>query len=167
MQIQKGNKLIYGTFGLCCVKDINLRSFSSNVPKERYIILSPISSPMSTYYILEKNADTLLRLPLTTEEINDLIKKAKDIRINWIDNRQLRSDNFRSVLSKGVSPELISLLHCLYQRREQLKAANKTLSSTDEAIYSSAEKLLLEEFSYSLRISKDAVNGYIGRFFED
>ena len=166
LKIQKGDAVIYGNFDLCSVKDKTLMSFTSDAPKESYIVLSPNSSPMSTYYIPEKNADSQLRLPLTVQEITLLLERAKKLNTKWIDNRQLRSDSFRSVLSKGVSPELISLLFCLYQRREQLNARGKALSSTDEIFFSTAEKLLQEEFSYSLKINRDSVNSYICRFFE-
>ena len=167
MQLKKDDIVIYGNFGLCRIKNITFTSFSHDMPKESYLVLSSVSNPKSTFYVPERNAPTQLRRPLDKEEILRLLEEAKSADITWTDNRQARSDEFRAILSKGVSPQLVSLLNCLYCRREELQERNKTLCSTDEAVFSSAEKLLNEELAYSLKINKSEVNSFINSFFNN
>lgn len=166
MQFKTGDKVIYSGFGLCVIKNIKPMSFSSDRPKEDYLVLYPVSNPSSTFYVPEKSAQTEIRMPLNKDEILSLLEKAKKSDAVWTDNRQIRSDKFRAILSKGVSEELIALLNCLYCRREELQQQNKNLSFTDEAVFSNAEKLLHEEFAYSLKINKSEVNRFISDFFQ-
>ena len=167
MQYNKGDNVVYGNYGVCEIRDIRLMSFSSERMKEKYYVLSPLGSKSSTYYIPVSASPEVLRLPLTKEEIDALLEKAKSIHFDWQENRQLRADRFHSVISKGISEELIALIECLYKRKQELQKNNKTLSSSDDSLFSSAEKLLTDEFSFSLEISKDEVSSYISDFFKD
>ena len=166
MQFKTGDTVIYGSFGVCSVKGLKLMSFSSDNPKENYYVLTPFSNANSTYYVPVRNSEQSLRKPMTEDEIKALLKRAKEIPFRWTDNRQTRSDAFHATLSKGVSAELVALLHGLFQRRVSLNEQKKSLSSTDEAVFSNAEKLLHEELAFSLKIPKDEVNSYISNYFE-
>lgn len=164
MQFKKGDTVIYGSFGICLVKEIKSMQFVPGSPCEDYYLLSPFSGPPSTFYVPLRNSDAL-RKPLTQEEINMLINKAKDINISWIENRQLRAELFSGIISRGVSAELIATVNCILKRKDALTEKNRELSSTDRAFLASAEKLLQDEFSLVLKIDKDKVNSYITESF--
>lgn len=166
---KKGDILVYDTYGLCKVKEIKGISFSKLEPKQDYYVLMPLSNALSTYYVPVNNekASSKLRLPLTKEQIQDMLSQVTDESCKWIDNRQVRSDSFHGILKRGISSELISLIHCIYLRKESLSKQGKSLSATDESIFSSAEKLLNEELSFALNIESEKVSDYISSYFEN
>ena len=163
-----GTYLVYDTYGICKLTETENISFSKGTPKKPYYILSPLNSPSSTYYVPVGNeaAQKKLRLPLTEKEIRSLLEKSLDCHINWIENRQERNDTFGRILSLGITTELIALIVCLFERKTELSEKGKKLSSTDEGFFISAEKLIKEEFAFSLGISPEGVTEYIHAFME-
>lgn len=165
----KGDTVVYDTYGLCSVEDIRNISFSKLEQPQDYYVLSPLANSISTYYVPINNekAASKLRLPLTKEQVDGMLSQVQTENCSWIDNRQLRSDSFQGILRRGISSELISLIHCIYLRKEVLTKQGKHLSATDENIFSSAEKLLNEELSFALGIEKEKVSEYISAYFEN
>ncbi len=161
MQFNKGDTAVYGIYGICRIKDVGFMSFSGDRPKEKYYILSPVDNRTSTYYVPFSSADNSIRLPMTKKDIDALIESAKKRNIDWPENRQQRSDLFRRIIAGGISEDLVLLLGCLYSKQLDLSAHNKTLSSTDENFFIQAERLLHNEFAYSLGLSKEEVINYI------
>ena len=161
--------VVYDTYGICKVNKIDNISFSKGTPKRPYYILSPLNSPSSTYYVPITNEalQNKLRLPMTEPEIKDLLKRSQSHSVKWIENRQERNEAFSRILSHGITEELICLVGCLYKRRLDLSKRGKKLSSTDEGFFSAAEKMLREEFAFSLEISPDEVTEYIHTFMSE
>lgn len=162
-----GDFVVYDTYGICTVNKIENLSLISGTPKRKYYILSPLNSASSTYYVpVSGEAVNKLRAPMTEAEIQQLLLKAKATSHVWIEKRQERNEYANRILSMGITPELISLIGCLYNRKQLLEAQGKKLSSTDEAIFSLAEKMVKEELAFSLDIPADKVSKYIHTFME-
>ena len=98
--------------------------------------------------------------------MQQLLLKAKASMPDWIEKRQERNEYTNRILSMGITPELISLIGCLYNRKQLLETQGKKLSSTDENTFALAEKMVKEEFAFSLNISADKVSKYIHTFME-
>ncbi len=162
-----GEILVYRVYGLCKVKEIKEMTFSKNEAPQEYYVLVPVSGMPSLYYVPVGNekAASRLRRPLTAEELDTVLSRVRDEKCQWIENRQLRSEFFNSVLSRGVTSELLSLIRCIYCRKSELSEKGKRLSTTDENIFSSAEKLLFEEIAFVLGIEKEKVSDYLGSYF--
>lgn len=158
-----GDYLVYDTYGICKITAIKKAALLKAMPARKYYVLAPVNSPSSTFYVPTDNeiAIAKLRKPMTEKEIRELLSAAKKEKILWIENRQLRSESFHRVTDEGISPKLISLIGCLYERRQQLSLSGKKLSGTDEAIFAMAEKLVREEFAFSLDIPGEEVSQYI------
>ena len=165
MQFNKGDTVVYGIYGICKIKEIRFTSFSPDRPKEKYYVLSPDENKNSTYYVPFSSADEVLRLPMSKCEIEALIENARKIHIDWPENRQHRSECLRQIVSGGISEELIVLLGYLYTKRTELSSQNKTLPSTEEVLFSSAERLLHNEIAHSLGLSENEVCSYICELF--
>ncbi len=163
-----GTFLVYDTYGICKINEVKTMSFMKNTPRQTYYVLSPLNSPNSTFY-LPVDSDAAchkLREPLTEVQIKELLLKSSEIQPDWIDNRQTRNENFRRILDGGITAELIALISCLYTRKLALIEKGKKLSGTDEGIFASAEKLVKEEFAFSLKIDPESVAGYIKAYLE-
>lgn len=163
-----GDYVVYDVYGVCKILKIENLSFVSGTPKRSYYVLYPLNATASTYYVpvSGETSQQKLRHPMTEEEIGKLLLTAKNTVLQWIEKRQERNDHSNRILSSGITPELISLIGCLYNRKQQLCAMGKKLSSTDESTFAQAEKMVKEEFAFSLGISPDKVSQYIHTFME-
>lgn len=162
-EYKTGEHIVYDTYGVCKITDIKKMAFVHGTPAQNYYILSPVNASQSTYYVPCENEalTSKIRRPLNKDEIDSLLDSSHSIDLSWIDNRQVRSEHSREILRKGITPELIALIRCLYERKLTLKSNGKNLSATDEGILASCEKLINEELSFSLGITTDEVPGYI------
>ncbi len=166
-QYRTGDILVYDVNGICRVTDIKKLSFVKGEPKQDYYVLVPITGTASQFYVPVGNerAVSKLRKPFTKEELDKVLSQVKNGEYQWIENRQLRSETFHSVLDRGVTADLVALIECLYCRKEALKKKGKRLSTTDESIFSAAEKLLNEEFAFVLGVEREEVSNYIVSYF--
>lgn len=164
----EGAAVVYDIYGVCRIKEIKPMSFTGGKPTQKYYVLSPLNSSLSTYYVPvdSEKLTKKLRNPLTKSEIHSLLHGTAKNSMQWIENRQMRSETFRAILNEGVSAELLSLIKCLFERKQELSEKGKSLSATDENMLSSAEKLICEEFAFSLGTEKENVTGYICDYIE-
>ena len=161
-----GTFVVYDIYGICKIDRIEKLSFSKDTPKKDYYVLSPLNSQSSTYYLPVSNSGACqkLRLPMTEAQIQELLIEAKKADIQWIERRQERADLSNRILAGGISPELVRLVGCLYEKHKAISEQGKKLSSTDEHFFLSAENMLKEEFSFSLGIPAEEVSQYIHKF---
>ena len=164
-----GDFVVYDVYGICKILRTENISFSKGTPKTAYYVLSPVNAPSSTYYIPLSGeiAAQKLRPPMTEKEIQALLLESRKFSPDWIEKRQERHDYANRILSAGITPELISLIGCLYNRNQQLEAQGKKLNSTDNNIFLSAEKMVREEFSFCLDIAPEDVSRYIHDFMKE
>lgn len=165
----QGTFLVYDTYGICQIKSVKRMSFTKSAPAQTYYVLSPLNSPASTFYVPTENEAlcSKLRPPMSEAQIKKLLEESKDVSVDWIDNRQNRNENFHRILDEGITSELLALIKCLYSRKQKLSNEGKKLSGTDEGFFNSAEKLLKEEFAFSLGIDGDKVTEYIQNYYND
>lgn len=167
-RFNEGESVVYDTYGICTVERIEKKSFASGMPLQEYYVLSVMGSPNSTYYV-PLNSEKLcskIRYPLSVQEIHTLLEHSAEIPCEWIENRQMRTDTFREIMQKGVSAELVALIRCMYEKKCLNQNCGKKLSATDETLFNSAQKLLAQEFAFSLGIEENQVNDYIVNFFD-
>lgn len=162
-QFKAGDHIVYDTYGICEITEVKKITLVSGTPFQPYYVLRPLSADHSTYYVPCANEALCnkMRLPMDKEEIDALLSESISTSVKWIENRQLRSEKAREIIRNGVTPDLIALIRCLYERKLSLKKNGKALSATDESLLSSCEKLVSEELSFSLDIPIDEVAGYI------
>lgn len=161
----KGDLVSYGTNGICCIEDIRFMSFSSGAKKSMYYILKPEASGESTIFVPAENEKLVskMRKLMTKEEIDEMISSTRDRSIEWESDRRFRNENFHEILTAGVRPEMLLMIRCIYNKKEELTENGKKLSESDNATLKTAEKLVEEEFSRVLEIKNEDVETYIKR----
>ena len=102
-----------------------------------------------------------MRTVLSIKEINKLIDMAAKNPMEWIENDIARKEHCSNVIKSGDRYELMRLIEMLYLKREELKNTKKHFHISDEKYLREAERLLHDEFSYTLNISKEEVPDYI------
>ena len=154
----------YGTTGICKIEDIRSeRLFSGERKNVLYYILKPIYSPGSTVYVPVDNEKMTLKMRyiLTKNEIDNMINQAKNKSLEWINDDQSRAAFFNDIVANGICADLLILVKCLYDRKQQLAQTNKKFHAADERVLLAAEKSIKEEFAYVLELDINDVGNYI------
>ena len=159
----KGDYVVYGSNGTCLIEDVRLVKFALDVREILYYILKPMKNDESTIYIPADNEMLVgkLRRVMTKDEIDSLLLGMRDKEIEWNNDRRSRMEQLRTILVDGVTQKLLLMIRCIYMKKRELTEQGRKLSTTDENILKSAEKLVEDEFSYVLDIPQSDVGRYI------
>lgn len=156
-----GTYVLYGKTGVCMVQE----KTSIKMGKESafYYVLSPISDGRSAVYVPCDNEALVARIQplMTREEIDLLLSDADDERLDWCDDRNQRMTFYRSVINSGDRRLLIRTICCLFRKKHEKQEQGKRLSSMDESTLQECMRLIDEEFSMVLNISRTEVVDYI------
>jgi len=161
-EYHEGEHVVYGNTGVCLVDGISSMAFSQDQAQLYYVLL-PLDSNSSVIYVPcgNENLVSKIRYTLTKEDIGELLERIKDQQLDWIEDRKERSEYFHTVTFGEDPQQLLLAISCLYLKKCELAASGKKLSASDEGALEFAEKRIVEEFSFSLNISKEAVGEYI------
>lgn len=152
-----GTYVLYGKTGVCLVKEQTVMNGG------QYYVLSPVSDSRSSVYVPLSNDELVGRMRplLTREEIDLLLSRADEVRMEWPEDRNERATLCRGVLCGGDRKELVRLLCCLMRRKVERIEMGKRLSSMDENFLQECVRLVQEEFSMVLGIPAREVGPYI------
>ena len=100
------------------------------------------------------------------EQQDGVLADVKNNSLNWIDDRKVRLNTFREMLHSGDMMTHILLVSCILEKKKLLDAAGKRLSDADDHVLRSAERMVSEEFAWSLNIAKNEVGGYIQNYLD-
>ena len=160
MQFNKGQHILYAKTGVCLIEDIKKCDFLKK--DVLYYILKPVASKDSTVYVPVESELTKDMHPIITEsEIESLLFDAKGKEIEWIEEKQKRIEFFNSIISEGDRQKIVLLIRCLYLKKKEKQLAKKNFCTADENILKTAEKLINEEFSFSMGCHEKNVGTYI------
>ena len=153
--------VLYGTNGVCKLVDIDVRDCGGRMVE--YYILKPIYASNSTVFVPVNNEKltSKMRYVLTKEEIDEKIRLIPESSPGWIDDERTRKERFKDIVSRADTFELIQLIKTLLEHQEAVMARGKKLHVADERMLQEAEKMICDEFSYVLGISKEEVPSYI------
>lgn len=167
-RFEKDTYVVYGKTGVCRIEDRRVMEFSTPGGEE-YYVLSPASDPRSFVYVPCQNEQLVARIrPLLTKpEIDTLLAEACQQPLEWPEDKAERQIIFREMLSGGDRAQLLRLIRCLYQKRQEKIGAGKRLSSSDETLLQECVRLLEQEFSFSLGLTRSQVVEYIRERLND
>ena len=161
-QFQKGDPVVYGNNGVCLIEGIEKLRYSSSSPAQSYYILNPVDHS-SKIFLPIKNEDLTkkIRPIIKRQEIEDILTGATGEKIDWIEDKNERNACFSKIIRECIPQKLICMVRCIFLRKQNLQKDGKKISSTDETVLKSAEKLIREEISYSLEIAPEKVDSNI------
>ncbi len=79
----------------------------------------------------------------------------------WHDNAKERCAEFNAILESGDRVKILRMLSLLAHHRERLAESKKKMYASDERCFNAGVRLIGEEFSFVLGISKDDTAGFI------
>jgi RNA polymerase-interacting CarD/CdnL/TRCF family regulator len=162
---QIGEVVAYGATGICTIEDICLMSPNrSGAKKQEYYVLKPLAAPTCLTYVPTASPLTQkMRRLLSGQEIDSMIDSVREQRLDWIEDARQRADVFGSIVSGGLTKQLLLLIGCLYMEKKACCSHGRRFSPADDRLLHSAERVVSEEFSYALQIKPNQVTAYIAQ----
>ena len=169
MTYQKGDHVRYGTNGVCVIADIETMTSMDRRSVKDYYVLRPVAESGTKIFVPLYNPALLGKMHaiLTREEINEAIRQSAADPLPWVGDRNRRSEAFKEILKTAEPFPLLQLCSCIHGRRLQLSQEGKRLSGSDEAILKQAERLVENEFAFSLDIPRSEVAAYIHALWKE
>ena len=151
-----GQTVLYGSNGVCVVDDVTEKRIGKT--KMQYYVLKPLCNNTSTLFVPTANQQLVskMRRILTEDEAEAILRNLPPCG-DWNDNKQERSEQFRAIITEGSCVELIRLIRLVRTHGQEQLAGGKRLHISDERFLKEAEKMICEEFSLVLHISRDEV----------
>lgn len=152
--------VVYGSTGVCEVKDIKSEKDNNNEEVE-YYILNPVYDRRMTIKTPVLNRKVYMRDIMTREDVSLLIDKIADNEVISIENARERTETFKNIIRNGESDDLIKVINTIKIDKEEKLSMGKKLNKTEEDIMLAAKKKLYEEFAIVLDIPVENVSLYI------
>ena len=147
--------------GVCQVQEVRRMRFGS-LPEQAYYVLKPSAkSGSSVVYLPVARGNEILRRLLGPAEIDGLIRDSRELPPLWIAETKQRKESFLRVLRSGDYAQVIRMITEIRAHGEARIAAGKKPCVGDESVREEAERLLHEEFSLALGLSREDTINYI------
>ncbi len=156
MELHKGEYVMYTAQGICTFQGEEQKSFDGKNFR-KYLILVPLKSDKSVYYIPENMADKKLRPLKSREEVCRLVDSIPTMQTCEWGEKNRRREFFGDVLKSDDSRRIISLIKSLYMKQLEMDREGKRLSSGEEDAMRTAESIIYQEFSVVLGIEQSKV----------
>jgi len=164
MGFEAGTHVRYGSTGICLIESVTEVPYPGQPAPRLCYVLRPIRNRSMEITVPTDN-ETLcakMRPLLTKAEIDAMLAAAvEQDAIEWIEDRKLRRTEFRKLLATGDAQTLLQLIHCILKQRVLLAQNRKHLSTADDNTRKDAERMLDEEFAFSLGITPEEAGAYI------
>ena len=158
---QKNDYVIYGSNGVCMVKDIGPLDIPG-VPAERiYYTLVPRYTKDSQIFTPVDSTKAVMRPLICREDVMQLIEELPDLEPLWVKDEKQRETQYKETLRKCDCRELIRIIKTIYFRMQNRIAEGKKITASDEKYFHLAEERLYGEFAIILGIEKDQVKDFI------
>ncbi|MBQ4630942.1 MAG: hypothetical protein IJB70_08170 [Clostridia bacterium] len=157
---KSGDTVLYGSEGVCKITEITTKKFGND--DIEYYILSPVFRSSSTFFVPTQNEKLTSKMHhlLTLDKIMQIIENSTQDDA-WIENESLRKESFRSVLSSGEMQSIVSVYKCIVRHKEEIELTGKKLHKHDEIIYKDAHRIIYEQLSMFMDLSKDDVENIV------
>lgn len=155
-----GERVIYGSSGACEISDIRTEAFGGT--EREYYVLTPMGGGSSIFVPTDsEQLAARMRAPISREEAIQMITEIPREDVTWIEDNRTRNSHFQKILLEGTAPELMRLTRAVWHRRNELRARGKKNLMADENAFKKAERILFDELSLVLGISRDEILPYI------
>lgn len=159
---QKGEYVIYGNNGICCVEDIGIPVGTPMGRSGReYYTLTPVFGTGTIYAPVDTKV--FMRPILTKEQAEHLIRQIPDIQEENFEGQDVRalSEKYKGCLDTHQCEDLVKLIKTVYMKEKSMAEQGKKLAKTEQEYGKLAKELLHREFSMALGIPYDEVEEYI------
>lgn len=152
-----GECVIYGSHGLCRVRDILIPSFlERGKEKEYYQMISAVDAG-SVLYVPVDGADDKVRDVISADDAEGLIDDIEYAEELELPEGKKAEPAIMEVIKRNVADEMMSLVKSLRKIKAVREAEGKKFAALNEKYLNIAEKLLYTELAFSLETEKDDI----------
>ena len=155
-----GQTVLYGTNGVCNIAGITDRQIGKQLMQ--YYVLKPIFSESSTLFVPTKNQQLVgrIRFVKSAKEIRGILSSLSSPG-KWNNDKTKRAEEFKAIITRGDCSELIGLIRLIRSHEQSQIEHGRRLHISDERILKEAEKMVCDEISTALDVSKDEALGMV------
>lgn len=157
---QVGDYIIYGTRGVCRIKEIGTLDFSG-AREKLYYTLAPCYVEGSTIYAPVEAAGIVMRPIMSRDEALALIDSIPDIPELWVQDERGREHAYKEAIRSCDNYELVRIIKTIYQRGRSRMAAGKKATVSDNKYFKIAEENLYGEMALSLGMDREEAKQFV------
>lgn len=158
---QTGDYVIYGSRGVCQVRDIGTLDFSGTQKGKLYYTLAPCYMEGSTIYAPVDPGNTVMRPIMSREEVMALIQEIPQIEELWIKDERSREASYKTAIKGCDNRELVRIIKTIYNRGRSRMAEGKKVTVADNKYFRMAEENLYGELAISMAMTRDEVKKFV------
>ena len=159
LQFKAGDYMMYGTVGVCQVKDISRLDFMRD--KKMYYTLMPVFDRGSMIYIPVDNQKVVMRPVISREEAEVFIEQLPKFQPEKHVNRNERVQACKEMLVSGDKEKWAAMINGLFQLGQNKRERGRSLTVNEAESMKKAENLLFGELAVALGIQVDEIPAYI------
>ena len=161
---QVNELIMYGSTGVCKVKEVTKQDFGGDHADKLYYVLEPLYQSGVIYAPVD-NERVFMRPVISENEAKELIESIPTIHTEIYKNSSMQqlTKHYQSILDTHGCKELLGLTKSIYMKKVEAVKHNRNLGQIDKNFMKRAEDLLYGEFAAALHISKDEVESYVHR----
>lgn len=152
-----GDFVVYGSNGICEVKDIAPIDIPG-VPSDRlYYHLSPVGTRESRVYSPVDNTKVVMRAVLTAKDAKAIIDSIGDIPELEIVSDKLMEVKYKEAIASCDVKQLIGMIKTIRRKQQMRHEEGKKITATDERYLKKAEDSVFSEFAIIFKLDKSEV----------
>ncbi len=152
-----GESVIYGSHGLCMVRDILVPSFLERGKEKQYYMMISAVDAGSVLYVPVDGAEDKVREVISADYAEGLIDDIEDIEELDLPEGKKAEPAILEVIKRNVADEMMSLVKSLHKIKALREIQGKKFATLNEKYLNIAEKLLYTELAFSLKTEKDVI----------
>ena len=158
---QVGEYVVYGVQGVC--KVLGKEKQMVNRKRTEYLVLEPLAKGASKFYLPTQNPSAMGKLCplLSRQELTALLESDEINRDCWVDEENLRKQQYRDLMAAADRLSLMQMLRGLYRYQAELMEAGKRIHLCDDNFLRDAERLLCSEIALVMEMSTDDAKQFL------
>ena len=158
---QVGEYVVYGVQGVC--KVLGKEKQMVNRKRTEYLVLEPLAKGASKFYLPTQNPSAMGKLCplLSRQELTTLLESDEINRDCWVDEENLRKQQYRDLMAAADRLSLMQMLRGLYRYQAELMEVGKRIHLCDDNFLRDAERLLCSEIALVMEMSTDDAKQFL------
>lgn len=152
-----GDYIVYGTDGICIVKDISQIDIPGAPSGRTYYLLSPVGVRESKIYSPVDNTKVVIRKIISKEEAAELLKKLDAIQEIPVTDDKVMEQQYKEMIASCDLMQLFSLVKTIRKKQNKRISEGKKITSTDDRYLRRAQEAICSELMLALDKDREEV----------
>ena len=152
-----GDCVIYGSHGLCKVRDILVPAFLEKGNEKQYYMMVSAVDAGSVIYVPVEGAEDKVRDVMSADDAEELICEIEDVDELDLPDGKKAEPEITGIIKRNIADEMMSLVKSLHKIKAIREAEGKKFAALNEKYLNMAENLLYTEMAFSLKTEKETI----------